>query len=120
MEQHHRQLDFFVLETPMTRVTQRIECLSISVDKIRKSLFASINGLGKSFISQQTELERMKTEMVELKKIVKELQGQINESSPRKSKGNHKGSDSGSSGGTRQKITCFESFQTEESVVRDG
>ncbi len=83
MEQQHTQLDFFVPETPMSRVTQRIECLSVTVDKVRKSLFASVNGLAKSFMSQQTELERLKNEMVELKKLIKVLQGQLDEFTPR-------------------------------------
>ncbi len=78
MEHRQIQLDFFVQETPISRVTQRIESLATTMDKVRKSLFASQTDLSKSFLSQQLELDRLSFEMRELKRTSKELEQKIN------------------------------------------
>lgn len=77
MEQHHQQLDFFVCETPISRVTQRIECLSVTVNKVRKSLFAANGELSKAFLSHQIELDSLKLEMSQMRKLVRELKDQL-------------------------------------------
>lgn len=72
MEQIAIQLDFFVPDTPISRLSQKIDVISTTTHNVRKSLFAKYAEIEKKYVKQQNEIES-------LKEIVNKLQEMINE-----------------------------------------
>ncbi len=67
MEQIALQLDFFVPDTPISRLSQKIDLISATGHNVRKSLFAKHAAIEKKIAEQQNEIEELKRLIMEIR-----------------------------------------------------